>query len=495
MRLLHKLVLGGAAAALVCAAGAQSTGPIQSTVEVDSNAALFATMAAVGAGCGLGPQTGALAQQLRNRVALHPPPVLPALRAYCQTHGRRDPGRNLAQYIELALFLGNPPALSLTLPAAGLPPDAASVSSVVPLLQQFWQQEHLDRDWGQAQKVYQAGLGTDAAAVRAMVTRIDALFRIPQEYGSSRFFIFPDALVPPLEAVALNYQQNYYLAVNLNLAPQMDQIRHTYLQFVLAPLISAYPAAYRPTAERILPLVQRAPALQAQFKRDANLFYTECLVRAVEIQLQPGTAAQKQAAVDAALAQGLVLTPAWYDNLTQYRLQKANFAEFYPQAAFGLRLSGLVGQVKHMRFAPAAAPSAGAMVTPVRAPNLLALAQARFDAHDLQGAASLAQAELRQPNPDRASAYFQLAKVAAARNQAPAAVADFQQALRLAPAANVHVRTWANLYLGRIYDAQRNRKQALVYYRAALAAADNSLAKSLAQAGIKAPFLPPVSKH
>jgi tetratricopeptide (TPR) repeat protein len=490
-----KLAWAAAALGLVCAAGAQSTGPIQSTVQVDSNAAVFATMAAVGAACGLGPQTGAIAQEIKTQVTLHPPAVLPQLRAFCQTHGRRNPGRNLAQYIELALFLGNPPTLSLTLPASGLPPDAASVSTVVPLLARFWLQEHLAGEWAKAESAYQDRLGADAHAIRGMVTRIDAFFRIPQEYSDRRFYIFPDALVPPLEAVALNYQRNYYLAVNLNLDPQLGYIRHTYLQFMLDPLISSYPRAYLPVQREILPLLQRAPALPTEIKNSADLLDTECLARAVEIQLQSAPLARKQAEVAAAMEQGYVLTRLWFASLTAYRAQQANFAEFYPQAAFGMRIDELAGQVKHIAFTPASSPTATALVTPVRAPNLLALAQARFDAHDLPGAASLAQAALHQPNPDRGSAYFQLAKVAAAQNQAPAAVADFQKALRYASAANVHVRTWANLYLGRIYDAQHQRARALVHYRAALSVANNSLAKSLAEQGIKTPFQPPPHKH
>jgi tetratricopeptide (TPR) repeat protein len=364
---------------------------------------------------------------------------------------------------------------------------------VVPLLEQFWRQARLDAEWAKAHKTYQAQLAADGDSIRAMVTGIDAFFRIPQEYSRRRFYIFPDALVPPLEAVALNYQRNYYLAVNLDLAPQMRQIRHTYLQFVLDPLISDYPAAYLPVERQILPLLRNAPGLATQVKNSADLLDTESLVRAVEIQLQSAPAARKQAEVAAAMAQGYVLTALWYDNLTAYRAQQANFAEFYPQAAFAMRFDELAGRVRHLAFTPAPAAAAAATVTPVRAPNLLALAQARFDAHDLAGAATLAQAALGQPNPDRASAYFQLAKVAAARNQAPAAVADFQRALRSSP--NVHVRTWANLYLGRIYDARHDRPRALRHYRAALAAADNSLARSLAEDGIKTPFQPPSAKH
>ncbi|MGH9392858.1 MAG: hypothetical protein ACRD1E_01715, partial [Terriglobales bacterium] len=401
---------------------------------------------------------------------------------------------DLAHYVTLALFLGNPPGLSLSVPTAGLPPQAAAVADVVPLLQQLWQQAALDTVWDQIQPDYQIALGQDSALARAMLQGVNAFFRIPQEYSQRQFFIFPDALISPGQSDALNYEDNYYIAVNLALQPQLDQIRHTYLHFLLDPLIAQFPAAYQPVENTILPLVANAPALDLQFKRDPQLLFTECLVRAVEIQLDPGTLAQKQTAVAAAMSQGLVLTGLWYQQLDLYRRDPANFTAFYPEAAFAMRISDLAGQIRHISFAAASAAAAAPIPQPLRAPSLLEQAQARYDAEDLPSAGALATAALRQPAANLGQAYFLLGKIAAAQNQPPAAIADFENALAKARPADAHVRTWANIFLARLYDAGHERAQAVAHYQSALATADTDVSKTLAQAGIKAPFQPPV-KH
>ena len=489
-----------AAALLLALAAAAPAQAVHTSVTIDSNPALFAVLAALNAAgynAGL-PAAGAkaspaeqLRQQVRAQLRAHPSPALAAVKAYYGAHHLADPNQDLAQYVTLALFLGNPPGLNLSVPAAGLPPEAAAVQDFVPVLQRYWSQSGLDEIWRQAQPEYAIELSQDSALARQMVDAVDAFFRIPQAYSPRQFYIFPDALLSPGQADALNFEDNYYIAVNLDLGSQMQQVRHTYLHFLLDPLIAAYPAVTQQVEQQVLPLVARAPALGVQFKRDPGLLYTECLVRAVEIQLDAGTPAQKQAKVAAAMSQGLVFTQDWFDQLTAYRADPANFTEFYPSAAFGMRFDELTGLVKHLSFAAAPAGTAAAVVQPERAPGLLQQGEARLDAKDFPAATALANASLRQPNGDPAGAYFLLGKVAAEQNQAAAAVADFQQALTVARADETHIRTWANIFLARLFDAEHNRAAAVAHYQAALASADTSISKSLAQAGIKAPFQPP----
>lgn len=474
---------------------AAQTQEIHTTVVVDSNPALFAMLTALNAA---GYDTGlpsvaapaSLRQKVRAELAAQPaPPALAELRAFYQQHMLADPSQNLAQYVTLALFLGNPPGLTLTLPAAGLPPDAAAVVDVIPILQRYYAQAHLDAIWQQVQPQYALGLAEDSQLVRQTLATVDAFFRMPDNYSSRQYFIFPDAMIAPNHSDALSYQDNYYFVSNLALEPQMRQVRHTYLHFVLDPLIASLPAAYTPVEQQLMPLVQDAPALEPQFKKDVQLFYTECLVRAVEIQLDPGTPAQKQAAVAAAMADGLVLTQYWFNELTSYRSDPANFREFYPEAAFAARMDEITGTAKHIAWAPAAAAPA-ASVQPVRVAGPLERAQERFDAHDLAGAAALAQAALRQPGTDAAPAYFLLGKVAAEQNQAAEAAAQFQKALQAARPADTHIKTWSNIFLARLYDARNDRTQAVACYKAALATADTPATKALAEAGLKAPFRP-----
>ena len=479
-------------------------GAIHTSIVIDSNPALFAMMAAITAAgydttlAGSSSQTPAakLRDALRARLQSVHAPVVAELKAFYTAHHRADPNSNLAQYITLALFLGNPPGLSLAVPAAGLPPDAASVDDIVPLVRRFYADAHLDKLWQSIQPQYDQALAQDAAQARATLTTVDAFFRIPDAYSPRQFYIFPSALVSAAQSEALNYQDNYYFVANLDLAVQMRQVRHTYLHFVLDPVIGAYPAIVAQVDKQILPTVQRAPALEPQFKHDPQLFYTECLVRAIEIQLDPGTPVSKRRAVDAAMKRGLVMTRYWFDQLTAYRADPADFAEFYPQAAFGARLDEIASSARHLTFAPApAAAPAVADVQRVHVPGLLERGQERFDAHDLAAAASLAEAVLKQPDGDQASAWFLLGKVAAEKNQPAAAITNFNNALKHAATAQVHILTWSNLYLARLYDAEHNRPLAISHYQAALASADTPVSKSLAEAGLKSPFRPPGAAH
>ncbi|MGH9465834.1 MAG: hypothetical protein ACRD1Y_00625 [Terriglobales bacterium] len=486
--------------ALLLGAAPAKSQAVHSNVVVDNNPAVFAMLAALNAaGYRTGLSANAANTPIRREVLqqslAHPTPALAQLRAFYQSHRLANPAQDLARYVTLALFLGNPPGLALSLPVSALPPAAAAVAGILPLLQDFWQQANMDAVWKQIQPADTQALQQDSTAVRAMLRQVNAYFRIPEAYGAGQYFIFPDAMIAPGESDALSYQDNYYLVTNVHVQGAMHQVRHTYLHFLLDPLIAQFPAAIAPVDQQILPLVARAPALNAQFKHNATLLYTECLVRALEIQLDPGTAAQKSAAVKQAMRDGLVLTGAWVTQLAQFQSDPADFAEFYPQAAFGLPISVVAGSIKHQQFSPAASALAAAAAEPVRAPSPLELARQRFDAHDLATAERLANAVLQQKASDHASAYYLLGEIAALHNQPQAAMRNFQSALAAAQPEQHHVRTWANMYLGRLYDAERDRPHAVAHYRAALATADTASAKELARAGIKAPFLPPGAKN
>lgn len=480
------------ACGLLAAAQAPAT---HTNVVVDSNPAEFAVLAGLtAAGYDAGQQVSEpLRAGLRRQIAAKKVPAVAALKDFFQSHHLANPNQDVARYTTLALFLGTPPGLPLTLPPAGLPPEAGEVADIVPLLRDFWQQADLDAVWQQAQPAYTAALQRDAATTRAMLERVNGFFRIPQAYATRQLFVFPDALIAPGQSDALNYEDNYYIIVNLDLKAELPQVRHTYLHYLLDPLIAHYPAALLPVQDEILPLVSRAPGLDVQFKRDPTLLYTECLVRAVEIQLDGGTPEHQQTEVDGAMHQGLVLTQLWFDQLTKFRSDPATFTEFYPEAAFALRISDLAGQVKHMTFAAAATGTHVAQ--PLRAPSPMEVAQTRFDAHDYAAAGAIAESVLQKPQGEHGEAWFLLGKVAAARNQAEPAMHAFQQALATAPAGDHHVRTWSNIFLARLCDAEHQRAQAVAYYQAALTTADTDISKSLAQAGIKAPYPPPGGKH
>jgi tetratricopeptide (TPR) repeat protein len=70
-----------------------------------------------------------------------------------------------------------------------------------------------------------------------------------------------------------------------------------------------------------------------------------------------------------------------------------------------------------------------------------------------------------------------------------AARSDFEQAVALAH--DPRTLAWSHIYLGRIFDGEDKREEALNHYRAALAAGDPTPdTKEAAEKGLAAPFTP-----
>ncbi|MGH9534841.1 MAG: hypothetical protein ACRD2E_08285 [Terriglobales bacterium] len=470
--------------------------PVRTNVELDENPTLFAMLAALNvAGYDHGLHaTGAspFRQQLRLRLQAQASPLYERLRAYYAVHRKATPAETLAQYVSLALLMGDPPAFALDRPVNQLPPDAAGVASFAPLLREFYADVNLASDWQQYKPVYQRAIVRYSGPVRRLTQSVDDYFRLPQAYLGRQYVILPEFLAAPGDTQARNYLGNYFIAVGLNVAGHMPEIRHAYLHYVLDPLVEKYPYAYERVAG-LLPLVARAPALNPEFKHNVRLFYTECLVRAVETRFMsfPGTAAEQRAERAAMIrrdmANGLILTRFFSRQLDAYAHTVVSFSQFYPGAAYSLSVGAVAGRARKMAFSaqPLGLPEP---IQPSPRMSLLVAGETALANGDLAGATALAQATLMQPQGDHATADFLLAEVAARQGESALAATDFQRALALAPPSALHVRTWSNIYLGRLLDLEHQRPQALRHYRAALATAASAGARAVAKAGIAQPF-------
>src|SRR5205085_5871525 len=67
--------------------------------------------------------------------------------AFYRDHQPRDSARDLAQYVSLALYLGDAPKFNLKTKEADFPPDASYVLGFVPLLARFAQAGNLHNIW------------------------------------------------------------------------------------------------------------------------------------------------------------------------------------------------------------------------------------------------------------------------------------------------------------------------------------------------------------
>ena len=132
--------------------------------------------------------------------------------------------------------------------------------------------------------------------------------------------MYLEPLGAPSQVNARNYGSEYYVVISPSGSElKMDQIRHTYLHYLLDPLSLKYPTSMK-RLEPLLASVKGAP-MEESFKIDTSLLVTECLVRAVEIRMQ-GTSKTPEAlradAIEKSMEQGFILTRSFYEFLAQF---------------------------------------------------------------------------------------------------------------------------------------------------------------------------------
>ncbi len=463
---------------------------VRTNVVLDSNETLFTVLAAAHVGGVPGAPTQAPAAGILARLRAAHLPITAQLEQFCAAHRQSNSQADLAQYVSLALLLGDPPNFNLQVAPADMPADAAGVRGFIPLLRQFYQQADIADLWFSLEKSNRQAVDAYSPKVRRIVERIDAYFRLPQVYLGRQMFIYPDLLASSRQADARSFLGSYFIVVNPNSPAEVKDVQHTYLHYVLDPLVEKYAGAYR-RLQPIMEQLRRAPALAPPFKSSARLLMTECLVRAVELRLSHATAAQQLQAVQADAASGLVLTPYFYNQLGAYQKDVVTFSEFYPKSAWTIDENVLKGQVRHMVFSAAPVstePLQAGRLRSAAPQGLLEQGQAAMAANNWTGLQALATAALKSPSGDHATAHYLLAEMAARQRQPELAFSYFQRALAEAAPAQRHVRTWANIYLARIYDLQGERPAALRHYQAALSTAQSPGAREIANDGLQHPF-------
>jgi tetratricopeptide (TPR) repeat protein len=456
-------------------------------VTVSSSEQLFCVMAALnmaGYDTGLFVNTGdTTRQEVRDLLAKKKIPVIADLSSFYKAH--RVEGNNLNQYLSLALLLGPPPKFSFTVPAQELPPDARSLTGFVPLLKTFYEQADLADLYQQLQPKYLAAIQEYVPTVRREIALSDGYLRFASGSYLGRYCrIYLSLLGEPEQVQAFFYRDNYYLVITPSSSPRFEKIRYMYLHFLLDPLAVKYGADIHKKSG-LQAIARDAPALRVDFKDDFSFLVTECLVRAVELRMdRPKNA---QAAVNNYLASGLILTPYFYSALATYEKQPASMNDYYDQMIEGINVDKLEDALANVKFSlPKPPPRAPAPVLSAEdqllnhGDNLIYLA--KYDQ-----AKQAFQEVVSKYDPKSERALFGLAVAASNTDEPDIAEQYFKKTL--AAAHNLRIVTWSHIYLGRIYDLEGKRQEALKQYRAAsVTAASFPEALQALQIGLRRPF-------
>jgi tetratricopeptide (TPR) repeat protein len=417
--------------------------------------------------------------------------------AICQFWKEHQPanGANaISQYVSLALELSNPPAFTTEIPEADMPPDAAYVLGIVPLLRTYYRAADIHRLWQKHQGSYESLVKQLHDPVSALINQTDIFLKLPfANYPGQRFAVYLEPQLSPAVTEARNYGNDYFVVYSPDKQGKIpnNEIRHTYLHFVLDPLAASHGTSLK-RLEPILLDIRSAP-LSRSFKQDIALMVNECLIRAIEARLTipKSNERAREAYVEHSVEQGFVLTRYFYDALANFEKGSGGMKTVYGDLLHGLDLDHERKRAREVSFAAQADPEVISPATAVVQASLLNEAEQKLASGDKEGAQKLANQVLlhNHGGEEPGRAVFLLARIATLDGKMEEARLDFEQAVQ--SARDARTLAWSHIYLGRINDLQENRDAALQHYRAALAAGDPAAdTRAAAEKGIESPYQP-----
>ena len=471
--------------------------------QLDGSQTLFTVLAAINAaGYDANLDSNAnspVRKQVRDAIAQKHLDSVEALKKFIAAHrqeipeGQEVPEAELNQYISFALSLQGPPDFQFWMPPQEIPPDVRKLEGLNELIAKFYREAGIEDLWKQSQPALDRAIEAYHSGVVQALLEANAYLRNPTSgYRGRRFQVYIDLLGPPNQIQTRSYKDQYFVVVTPSPEPQIDQVRHAYLHYLLDPLSLRYFEQWE-RDKALADFAQPAPALDEAYKNDFMLLATECVIKAVESRMARGS--DKQALVNQALSQGFVMTPALADGLIAYEKQPESLRNYFPDLLGQIDLEREDRRLQRVEFAKEATVHQAKAAPQPPAPALSAAAKTLAEAEELYAGKDLAGAragyrralEQTAEKPVHARAYYGLARIAALDRDPELAEKLFQKTLEMSP--DDETRSWAYLYLGRLSDAAGERDQAEKDYRAALAVQGApEQVRAAAKKGLAQPF-------
>lgn len=396
-------------------------------------------------------------------------PSLAGLKDFFDRHRKRTDAQELSQYLSFALSCTGPPAFDFSLRDVDIPPDAATLRELSPLLAAFYKEANIPELWARSQAAIEQYIAKYHEPVTNAVLQVNGYLRqMTSGFKGRRFQVLIELQAAPNQIQTRSYSDDYTIVVAPSPDPRVFDVRHAYLHYLLDPLSTRN----QEVLNRKKPLIDhalRATALGDAYKEDFLLLVTESLIKAVEARID-----RKPAGVDLALKEGFILAPYFAEVLPVYEKQESSMLVFYNQMMQAIDLVKEDKRLTTVDFAKEAAARATVKV-PVEAPaaatgvaKTLEDAEAAYTARNLSKAKTLFLAILQETDqaPLHASAYYGLGRVALLEKDLDAAERLFRKSLESEPPP--FDQAWDLVYLGRLSIAAGEMEQALKHFQSAL---------------------------
>jgi hypothetical protein len=156
-------------------------------VSLETSETLFTVLTAINT-CGYDQELNVsdpLRSEIRSEVAKvveDAPGAKDAVAELCaayRQHQMPDATRDLSQYVSLALYLDEPPTFTLKAKQAELPPDAARLVDIPPLLQAFYEKAGLHAIWQRHRARYAELIGIYHDPLAKMTFDTEIYLKVP----------------------------------------------------------------------------------------------------------------------------------------------------------------------------------------------------------------------------------------------------------------------------------------------------------------------------
>ncbi len=431
--------------------------------------------------------------------------------------------KDISQYISLALYLTPPPNMETSVELTEMPPDSTQVVEVVPLLRDFAAALDLHGIWLTVHHAYDEQIDKLHDPLSKMIVGTNLYLKMPAStYDGRRFVVVLEPLLAPRLVNARIYGTDYVVVVSpANGSIPMPQVRHTYLHYVIEPLLYTRANAIDRT-QPILKEVREAP-MDFRYRSDTVALTVECLIKAIEArtmdtgippykipvgvdrsqlpryQHEQQLVAEKMEAVRVAtvrhdMTQGFVLTQYFYEELLRFEKDAASLRDTIGEMVYSMDVDQQVHRARQIDFDKQADADVLERSKP-RQLTGLDLAEARLEAGDLATAAALARqaltvhgdADSLDAVATTSRANFILARAAVMTGHPGEAIDRFQKTI--ATSKEPRELAWSHIYLGRMLDLSCKRDEAVAEYKEALEHRDGSQDTRLAaERGVKSAY-------
>lgn len=433
------------------------------------------------------PNNHPLRMDIRKALAAKKIDCLPELKEFFVRHRKRNDVEELSQYLSFALAVDGSPDFSFKTRSVEIPPDAAVLQELGPLLVRFSREANIEDLWQRSQPAIDQYLERYHDPVVQAVLQVNGYLRNVTSGSANRLFqVYVDLLAAPNQIQTRSYGNEYYVVITPSPEPRIHDIRHAYLHYLLDPLATKY-AEVVMRKRGLADHAQRAGALPEAFKSDFLLLTTESLIKAVECRLD-----HKPELAQQALLEGYILTPYFTEQLPVYEKQEQAMSFYFPEMVKAIELKREDERLSKVEFLATAPVRAAKVAPPPPEPELTGAAKTLEEAEKLYSSRDLEKAresyrkvldETSEQNL-HAKAYYGLARIAVLQKDPELGEQLFKKVLECSP--DPYVKAWTDVYLGRLAYAAGERQQAAQYYRDALAVNGASVAaRRAAEQGLK----------